>query len=83
MLSEARIPCQFNDFSRICHFTGEDSSEGAGDAESSREVEKKGGIDYDLARPLGSRPRAGHMTLDHGILVRIQASQPAFFPLIF
>src|SRR4030042_4806045 len=25
---------------------------------------------------LGSRPRAGHMTLDHGILVRIQASQP-------
>src|SRR4030043_2284243 len=25
---------------------------------------------------LGSCPRAGHMTLDHGILVRIQASQP-------
>src|SRR4030042_2843087 len=26
---------------------------------------------------LGSRPRAGHMTLDHGILVRIQASPPS------
>jgi hypothetical protein len=25
---------------------------------------------------LGSRPMAGHMTLDHGIGVRIPASQP-------
>ena len=31
-------------------------------------------------RLLGSRPRAGHMTLDHGILVRIQASQPTPTP---
>lgn len=27
---------------------------------------------------LGSRPTAGHMTLDHGIGVRIPASQPVF-----
>ena len=26
---------------------------------------------------LGSRPTVGHMTLDHGIGVRIPASQPA------
>jgi hypothetical protein len=30
-----------------------------------------------MSLPLGSRPMVGHMTLDHGIGVRIPASQPS------
>ena len=29
-----------------------------------------------MSKSLGSRPMVGHMTLDHGIGVRIPASQP-------
>ncbi len=40
-----------------------------------------GAVGYHMTEQpgLGSRPTAGHMTLDHGIGVRIPASQPFLF----